>query len=93
MTGDYYESALGSLLKEQEKNRLLKILNEIRKGVEGPNRKEYVKKLYEKGCLVHIIKKLQETDLDILGFCLSILGYCCMERVCAREAVSLTNCS
>ncbi|KAF2903462.1 hypothetical protein ILUMI_02724 [Ignelater luminosus] len=91
MSEDYYESALSSLLKEQDRNRLLKILNEIRKGVEGPNRKENVKKLYEKGCLIHIVRKLQEPHFDILNFCLSILGYCCMERVCAREAVKKFN--
>lgn len=89
MSTSHFESALYALPNFQEPEHLLKILNEIKKGLHE-DRKGNTQKLYStKNCLKALISLLEpDNDVDILNFTLSILGNLCLDMLCARDAVS-----
>ncbi|KAK4873434.1 hypothetical protein RN001_015463 [Aquatica leii] len=90
MDEKYFESALSSLLKPQEPDRLCKILVVIRNNLEGSfgTIKENIIKIQEKGCVKDLVLCLQQRKIYIVNLTLSILSRCCMERNFARLAVN-----
>ncbi|KAF5272928.1 hypothetical protein FQR65_LT04857 [Abscondita terminalis] len=90
MDDKYFVSALSSLLKPQEPDRLYKILVVIRNNLEGPftTIKENIVKIQEKGCAKHLVLCLQQRKIHIINLTLSILSRCCMERNFARLTVN-----
>lgn len=82
-----FDDCLSALNKPHDNKTLFKLLLIIRKEVEWPKHKEQIIKLYQKGCLKHLLRTFN-TKKCIIDISLSIIGNCVMNKSCARDAVS-----
>lgn len=86
-----FDAILGGLQTEEDSSKLLKLLVDTRKHVDWPIHRDNIHKLRDSNGLKKIVSYLSTSKKAVLDVCLSILGNCCMEHKCARDAVSLWN--
>jgi hypothetical protein len=84
-----FDNVLVALQNVQDNSTFLKVLIDIRKGVDAecPQNKANITKLRDRG-LRRIISSLETPKKTIINVALSILGNCCLDANCARDVVS-----
>lgn len=83
-----FDDILSSLQTEEDSSKILKLLVDTRKHVDWPIHRDNIHKLRDSNGLKKIVSYLSTSKKAVLDVCLSILGNCCMEHKCARDAVS-----